>query len=388
MGKLKSVISCAVLVIAFSLVRGGDASAATKTWAGSGTGSATNWSTSSNWSPAGAPVDGDSIVFDCDNADECVSVFDIPGLSVSSINFAGAVPGDVTSMVESSPIVVNGDITSTNAGSVFNNVTLVLAKDVTINNTVIAHLDLDGHSVTFTGKGVLNGTERWVGIAGYIIGDGTINIDVDPDQEFYLAGANYYSGMTNVNSGKSVSNGQNPSNKTINMFGVSDVSVGPSGKVVFTFDESDNGLSFLNIIKFNRTNIALSQLLAMNKTSNNSLVSVLFPGVVLNSDTRFDVDVTDGSLSINLAGIMDNDYCIEFGSGNAQASYFTNAPDCDDTEPNPNNPNPTQPVVTKPSVPKTGAVVSAVVGASTLAGLGGFSLYSRRSRKNIDLSEK
>lgn len=383
--KFKPALTFVIVASSLFLLGGGDVSAATKTWAGTEGGS-TTWSNANNWSPLGAPVDGDSIVFDCALAADCASIFDIPGLTVSSVNFTGAFPGQVLNTTDA-PVVVNGDISSVNPGTVFQ-ATVVLGADITVNNVVLVNLDLNTHNITLTGKGVLNGTDRWVGVAGYIIGDGTINISVDVDQEFYLAGENYYSGITNVNSGKFVSNGQNPSAKTINMFGVSDVNVGPLGKVTFTFDETDNNLSFLNIIRFNRTNIALNQLLAVNASTNNSLVTVLFPGVVLNSDTRFDVEVSEGALSINLNGVTDNNYCIEYGEDNLQANYFINGPDCDGIpeEPNPEEPEP--PVVKNPSVPKTGAVVSAVVGAATLAGLSGVGLYTRRNKSKIDTSEK
>lgn len=378
--KIKSLLFVVAAASCMALLGSAETSAATKTWAGTGSGS-TSWSNSANWSPSGAPVDGDSVVFDCDTEAECASIFDIPGLVVESVTFDGSYPGQVLNSTDA-PIVVNGDIGSVNPGTVFQ-ATVVLGADIMVSNTVLVGLDLDGRSITFRGKGVTNGSERWVGVAGYILGDGTINIDVDADQEFYLAGANYYSGVTNVNSGKFVSNGQNPANKTINMFGVSDVNVGPLGKVVFTFDETDNNLSFLNIIRFNRINAELNQLLATNGTSNNSLVSVLFPGVVLNSNTRFDVDISDGGLSINLAGTTDNGYCIEFGEGNTQANYFLNGPDCKDEVPV----DPSQPTI-KPSAPKTGAIVSAVVGVSTIAGLSGVGLYSRRKQGIKNISEK
>jgi hypothetical protein len=385
--KLKAITVVFVLACALTLFKGEDASAATKTWAGGDVHIA--WSDSASWSPAGAPVDGDSIVFDCTVAEDCVSVFNIPGLSVSSITFQGSAPAEVQNITDA-PINVSGNISSQVPGSILGAV-VVPQSDITINNTVLGALDLNEHAITLTGKGTAHGSERWIGIGGYIIGHGTINVGVDADQEFYLTGTNYYSGTTNINSGKFVSNGQSTSNRSINMFGVSDVNVEPSGKVVFEFDQTENGYSFLNKISFQRTDSSLVQLLAINKSSNNSLVAVLFPGVVLESDTRFDVDVTGGALSINLAGATANSFCIEYGLGNVQSTYFTNGPGCSDDPKNPDDPgNPGTPNnPNNVAAPKTGVVAGVAVGTSVLAAAGGTGLYLRKKRSLVkSASEK
>ncbi len=356
----------------------GDASAATKTWVSAGTN--VNWSTPQNWSPAGAPVDGDNINFSCANSGYCESIFDIPGLSVGTISFSGSLPGDVINLTNA-PIVVNGGINSATIGSIFHG-SVFLGANITVNNTVLGAVDLNGHNLTLTGKGVVNSSngQTWLGIAGDITGDGTLVINADNDQEVYLAGENLYSGVTTISNGKFVSNGQNPNNHTLNMFGVSDIDVGPLGKVTFTFDQSETGSTFLNKITFNRTDNTLAQLLLINKSTNNSAISIGFSGVDLSSNTRFDVDIGGGALSINLAGIIANSYCVEYGLNNTQSTYFMNGPTCTNTTGGTGNngiPKDPNSVV----APKTGVVAGVVIVTSvvTAAAGTGLSLRNRRS---------
>jgi hypothetical protein len=360
-----------------SLISSAKVSAATKTWVGSDA-SDVNWSTASNWSPAGAPSDGDALVFDCDTEAECVTIFDMPGLEVSSVSFIGAARATVNNP-GGAPIYVGGNINSVNAGSVFV-ANLVLSSNVTVNNVVLGEVDLNGHELTLGGKGVVNPTnnERWIGFSGDINGDGVVNINADADQEVYLAGDNTYSGKTNVNGGKFVSNGQSTDNATMDMFGVSDVNVGPLGKVVFTFKEAEAGFSFDNLLTFERLDPLLAQLLAVNKTSNGASVSVTFSNIELKSASRFDVDVTSGGLLVNLDGVVANSYCIEYGKDNTQSSYFQNGPICvGDKEVDGGATSQT------PLKPKTGVVASSVI-VVAVGSIIALTSYQIRKGKKMD----
>lgn len=300
--------------------------AATKTWAGTSVGDI--WDDANNWSPSGVPVDNDDIVFNCATEDECDSVFDLPGLIVNSISFEGDVAAVVANPTDA-PMTILGDITSVNPGSRLE-AALVLGADSTVHNTVLGAVDLNGNTLTITGKGEIKPTtsDRWIGLEGEISGDGTLNIDADADQEVYLSGPNTYSGTTNVNSGMFVSNGQHLTNRTIDMFGVSDINVGPLGKVILFFDETESGFSFENTMTFTRTNPSYTQLEIGNDASDSSLVEMALTSIVLNSDTRFDLDTTNGDITIDLAGITDNGYCIEFGLDGVDEDSFLNGPSC------------------------------------------------------------
>lgn len=364
-------LSLGLVSFAFSA----EVSAATKTWVG-GTPSNTNWSNASNWSPAGVPVDGDAITFDCNSTDQCTSIFDIPGLEVSSITFSGTSVARVDNPT-SAPIVLKGDISSVTPGSVFSG-DIVLGADIKATNTMLGAVDLNDYRLSLRGRGVVKPTsgEQWIGIGGDITGNGELSIDVENDQEVYLSGENTYSGVTDINSGRFVSNGQSDVNATMAMFGVSDVRVGPLGKVVFTFNEAETGFSFDNLLTFNRLDPALAQLLVVNKSSNNSTIAIAFSNIELKSATRFDVDITSGGLTVDLDGIAANNYCIEYGSDGAQASYFQNGPICEgDKDPNANGQVPLK--------PKTGVIASSVAVVVIGAGI---SLASYQIRKKVKLN--
>lgn len=373
---LKLTVLLLFALIGISLFSTGSVHAATKTWAG--TAPSDVWSNDDNWSPSGAPVNGDSVVFDCADSNHCKSVYDIPtDLSLISVTFSGAVAGEVLND-STATLTLTGDIDSTNPGTIFDT-PLVLGDDITINNTVITLLDLNGHTVTFTGKGILD-TEtnlRSMGVGSDLTGDGTINIDVDSDQEFYLAGENTYTGTTNVNSGRFVSNGQNPNNRTLDMFGDSDVNVGPMGKIVFTVNETEDGLEFENNLSFTRTNPDYSQMEVINETTDDSLVTVNFSAITLQSDTRFDVDTTEGGITVNLAGITANNHCIEYGSDNSQSSNFTNGPDCTEEE------VPISEESEVPGAPETGSRPSSIapfiIAATVVAGI--VIIHKRRTNR-------
>ncbi len=371
---LLGLIFCSILSLV-SLGSSRGVSAATKTWVG-GSGD-NNWSTGANWSPVGAPVNGDGVMFECNDSNGCSSVFDIPGLSLSSINFSGS-GAETVSNPSGAPIYLSGDISSSSAGSVFEP-ELILSANLRVNNVVLGLVDLNGYELTLSGKGVIKppASDRWIGIAGDITGDGVLNIDADADQEVYLSGENTYSGTTNVNGGKFVSNGQNADNATMAMFGVSDVNVGPLGKVVFTFSEAEAGFSFDNLLTFNRLDPLLTQLLAVNKTANSSVLSVAFSNIELKSASRFDVDVTSGGLLVNLDGVVANNYCIEYGQENTQTSYFQNGPICvGDKE--------VEDKTTQvPLKPKTGIVASSVI-VIVVGSLIALVSYQIRKQKKLD----
>ena len=372
-GLLVVPLFCLVLGI-LSLVSGGEANAAAKTWVG-GASSNALWSDANNWSPAGAPVDGDAINFNCNDANVvCASIMDIPGLRVASINISGSVGANISNSA-GAPIYLAGGITSSAPGSIVS-VDIILDSDVEVNNTVLGAVDLNGHQLTIKGKGVTkpSSTGMWIGISGDITGAGALDISADADQEVYLSGDNTYSGVTYVNSGKFVSNGQSSTNATMDMFGVSDVNVGPLGKVVFTFSEAEAGFSFDNRLTFNRLDPALAQLLAVNKTSNGASLSVAFSNIELKSASRFDVDVSSGGLLVNLDGVVANNYCIEYGQNNTQSSYFQNGPIClGDKEAE----------VQVPLKPKTGVVASSVT-VVVVAAIIVLASYQIRKNKKLD----
>jgi autotransporter-associated beta strand protein len=80
--------------------------AASRTWTGAGANAL--WSTPGNWSPAGAPANGDTLTFSS-TASRLVNTNDLPGLRAQSIVFNGPA-GGVT--LRGNVVLVNADITA------------------------------------------------------------------------------------------------------------------------------------------------------------------------------------------------------------------------------------------------------------------------------------
>src|SRR5438067_903220 len=78
------VVKAAVAATAAGLVPVSMSRAASLTWNGGGTDS--NWSTVFNWSPAQAPVSGDSLTFD--GFGRLTNTNDVSGLTLSGVTFA------------------------------------------------------------------------------------------------------------------------------------------------------------------------------------------------------------------------------------------------------------------------------------------------------------
>lgn len=300
--------------------------AAIKTWAGANPGD--QWSDGNNWTPAGAPSNNDDIIFNCATTDECTSVFDIPGLIVSSITFEGLAAAIVTNPTNA-PLTITGDISSDIPGTHVA-ASLILGANITTTNITLEDVDLNGNALTITGKGELDTitNKSLIGVEGEISGDGILNIDADPDQEVYLSGPNTYSGTTNVNGGMFVSNNQHAVNRTIDMFGVSDVHVGPMGKVVFWFNETESGYSFENTLSFTSTNPQYVQLEVGSDATDSSVVEIGFPNIILNSNTRFASAEPSEDILVDLTGITANSYCIDFDPTITNGAVFFNAPQC------------------------------------------------------------
>lgn len=119
----KSVLATLLLAVVFSLVsliRTDDVFAASKTWTGGGADD--NFSTSGNWSPSGAPVDGDTLTFPINTIFEADCAADITldnDLVTNDVTIAGiTISGDLPTncykdlKITGNTIDLGGDIAS------------------------------------------------------------------------------------------------------------------------------------------------------------------------------------------------------------------------------------------------------------------------------------
>ena len=103
------------LTLAGALVLPSPLHAASRTWTGAGANAF--WSAAANWSPAGGPVNGDSLTFPS-TASRLVNTNDLPGLRAQSIIFNGPAGGFT---LRGNTVLIGSDVTAVH-GSGFDTV--------------------------------------------------------------------------------------------------------------------------------------------------------------------------------------------------------------------------------------------------------------------------
>jgi fibronectin-binding autotransporter adhesin len=154
-------------VFAFVALFGANALAATKTWTGAVD---TSFSTAGNWSPSGAPVNGDDLVFDNTGLTgaQLNPNNDMVGLSISQITFQGTDTEDfivdgnsftltgniMTASVSfaeiDNPIVLGTNVQVFSGGNI--DLTGAISGSNSLSNVGTGALFLDGNNAAFTGN--------------------------------------------------------------------------------------------------------------------------------------------------------------------------------------------------------------------------------------------
>lgn len=148
----RSIVVSAFLFGLFTVFNSQEALAATKTWSYGGVN--TNWSTAGNWTPSGAPVDGDDIVISSEIGTMHGGNNDIAGLTINNLTLSGSeISGpDITATLE-----ITGDIVNTGTHKTISlktaSTSLILADDVQMQGFSFggdagANINLNGHKLT------------------------------------------------------------------------------------------------------------------------------------------------------------------------------------------------------------------------------------------------
>ena len=151
------------------------ASAATKTWIGPSSGG--NWSIGPNWSPSGAPVAGDTVVFNS----TVTSNADLGAVAIGAIVFGPTFGGSV----------INGAVTINGVSASYN----IDDQNTTATaNTINATVALTGTTAYFRSQ---NAT-RTLKISGAISGNFGVRVYGPGNVDFSGPGDNTYTGATTV----------------------------------------------------------------------------------------------------------------------------------------------------------------------------------------------
>lgn len=321
--KLRGIFVAIVLVVAplMSLAVPGVAHASgggTFTWNGdSGLGG--NWSTPDNWAGGVAPQSGDvgdTIIIDNSANFNSDSIDNISTLSLTSLQFENNSSGFTPNTVRlEDPLTITGNITQepSDTGTldtIANNgtaETLTIGAHVSIidpagltlgsgvNPDTIA---LGGNTLTFTDTGS-GSTED---IYDNITGSGTINYN-GSSTDYNLFGDNTYSGATNVN----VTSNPITTNND-DAFGTSTLTIGANSEVSFDYDTTT---TLTNPIILTGTGSG-TPATSLDFETLGTGVTIAVPNITLNGETALSNGGTSSTLTVNLAGITTNGYCVDY----------------------------------------------------------------------------
>jgi hypothetical protein len=322
--KMLSIALFAVFAIGIGSIATSDSAfAATKTWTGA---TNSNFNTSGNWSPSGVPATGDDVVI-VNSSGSTMSLTNDATLSLHSITLSGANPISIAPSTGSITLTLTGPITSTTGTTQPSTVSsdFVLGADSTVTNVILGAtgdtLALASHTLTLITNSSLN--TNVISVGAQITGAGVVTIDVRNSVSLYLKETNNYSGTTNLNSG-AVST---LSSNTNSAFGTSSIIVAPSATL--SLDASGASWSFTNPISFQPAVVGQSGFLGAQLYiwAHQASQAISVPNITLLGDARFDFNDASGAGSTaNLAGIVANGHCVQYGDNNNAVGNFTNGP--------------------------------------------------------------
>lgn len=342
--KMAHPIVFALIVIGgIMLLNKGSAFAATKTWVGDGADG--NFSTSGNWSPAGAPTDGDDLVFDLsDLGTQETPINDVVGLSIASITVDNAAEGELFTIIFEEDTTLTGDVTNTGDDDIEIAGGFILGGDVTLSGGVdLASQSGSLNEVTLGGNTLTVSDFDGITAMGIpITGSGVVNYE--NLGQVQIEGENTYSGTTNFTDVIQTINSSSAPNSPEEMFGTSAITVDESSRVELEFSSSE---TFSNQITLSATTVTDSTFHAQLNFSSEQVSAsheITLPNVVLSGDAGMTL-VPSQIASVNLNGIEDNDNCLYVPT--SYEDYFLNAPTfCDGDS--------TSSVDDVPGVPDTG----------------------------------
>ncbi len=358
LNQLKALLVFALAFGAVALINAPDALAATKTWTGGG--SDDNWSTAANWSPSGAPVDGDDIVIGVDvNGSTLDVVNDISGLSVNSITWAGVWQDGVPTRIDTTAHVLNvtGDIDggpSLIAGikggiELGDDISILGVTMGTYGVTTSHTIDLNGYELTFDASSS-NGS---LTVNQSIVGDGSVVYLVD----VMLYEPNSYSGTTII---------QTPEQSGVTeidltpseMFGTSSITIKNGSKIQISFEEG--AYTWSNPITIEASPDDLDWALFLYcVTETPGACTVTIPNITLVGNAAF---ASNDGIVANLAGFTANGFCLDYSYSGGVVN--DGPPACQIT--------PGSSVTSVPGAPNSGEMMRSplVVVLASVAGLG------------------
>lgn len=313
------------------------APAKTCTWTGAGADE--NFNTAANWDAAcgdgttpAAPIatDDDNLIFS-NNGTSQIPVNNIAGLTVNNITWTGN-PGSGTgaSILDFTvPVTVTGNLTQDSSVTTVEDTvegTVALGADVSVEAGVnfnkasgVGSIALGGHTLTFV-DGNDSGQIEVYRVP--ITGAGTVTFNM-PNNDAQIYNASTYSGTTNINgvNGLLADNGVSLSQ----IFGSSTINIGSTVFLTVSVIDADNNTTINNPINiagstsgFSGSNFGSG--LQFNCDSSEGCTappSVAIPHITLNGNSRMS---EQGNVTVDLAGITTNNYCLEYGIFNGGSS--------------------------------------------------------------------
>jgi fibronectin-binding autotransporter adhesin len=170
--------------------------ATVRVWTGNGADS--NWSTSANWNPAGAPLDGDDLVF-VDGAARQSNFNDLSGRRLNAITFSGTTSAYT---ISGNTVVLDNGFSCQLPGTL---ATVNLPVNLSQNETFLGgggilllngDVDLAGHNLTLQVS-----TNALIGLGGVVKGTGDVIKTGTGSASFGGSTANTYAGTLEVEEG-------------------------------------------------------------------------------------------------------------------------------------------------------------------------------------------
>jgi hypothetical protein len=382
----RSIVVSAFLFGLFTVFNSQEALAATKTWSYGGVN--TNWSTAGNWTPSGAPVDGDDIVISSEIGTMHGGNNDIAGLTINNLTLSGSeISGpDITATLE-----ITGDIVNTGTHKTISlktaSTSLILADDVQMQGFSFggdagANINLNGHKLTIVDANPAN-NHMIFSFTPSITGNGQLVINA-PNTTIMFFTANTYSGSTIITASKGVMPSTGGTSTGINMFGSSDITVGTDVRLSIDLTEVSTGATWSNNITllgsgsedFGTWTQDYYSLNFFEYPQTRPLVEISVPNITLSSNVRLN---SGTNILVNLAGVQSNGFCAQYGYDGMFGDRFQNGPPAcmvDDT-----------PILgTVPGVPNAGALKNNTVFIA-IAGLASVLLIGLGIRKGMVLAK-
>lgn len=311
----------------------------TFTWTG-GDASSGNWSVADNWAGDLAPQPndvGDTIIIDNSQNFSHQSINDVSNLGIANLEFTNNASSGTPTIELDNSIAVTGAITQessdTNTPDVITNdgaaITIAIGAPTTVTSTAgitfgqpgaVDTIALGGN-LTFTDDG--GSSANITAIYDNITGSGTVEYDGGATN-YQLYGDNTYSGSTQVTATNLPITTSND-----NAFGSasSPITVGTGGSISIDYD---NTTTLSNPITIAGTTSG-SPVTSLDFETLGTGVTISVPNITLNGETRFSNGGTSSTLTVNLAGITSNGYCIQYlgyggGTTDGPSNGFTNGP--------------------------------------------------------------